>query len=231
MDALLNEWATFQTENKDKIIKENKFVGKEIQYVGGLDISFDKNDNDNACAYLTIVDILDNNKIVYEDYLLCKMNIPYISGYLGFREIPYYKPLLDKIVDNPFYPQVLLVDGSGILHQREFGSASHIGLMCNIPTIGVAKSLLSHDGLNEKVVRAEFKQKCNKKGDYLRLVGDTGIIWGVALKTADNTEKPIYVTIGHMIDLDTAKNVVLKTCNYKNPEPIRNSDIKSKLYF
>jgi deoxyinosine 3'endonuclease (endonuclease V) len=70
-----------------------------------------------------------------------------------------------------------------------------------------------------------------KKGDYIELKGDSGTIWGVALKSCESSEKPIYVTIGHKINLDTAKNIVLKTCLYKIPEPIRNSDIKSKLYF
>lgn len=159
------------------------------------------------------------------------MTIPYISGYLGFREIPHYKKLLDKIVDKEFYPQVLLVDGSGILHQREFGSASHLGFEKDIPTIGVAKTLLTHDGFTEREIKKQFRENCNKKGDYIELKGDTGMIWGLALQSSEQVERPIYVTIGHKISLETAKNIVLKSCIYKTLEPIRNSDIKSKLYF
>ena len=91
--------------------------------------------------------------------------------------------------------------------------------------------MLSHDGLNEKVIREQFKLNCKKKGDFINLVGDSGTVWGVALKSSDSSEKPIYVTIGHRISLEKAMDLVLKTCIYKNPEPIRNSDIKSKLYF
>jgi deoxyinosine 3'endonuclease (endonuclease V) len=68
-------------------------------------------------------------------------------------------------------------------------------------------------------------------GDYVELVGKSNTIWGLALKSSEKTQNPIYVSIGHKISLETAKNLVLKTCLFKNPEPIRNSDIKSKLYF
>lgn len=230
MEERIIEWEAYQLSNKNKIIKEDIIKEEDIKYVGGLDISFDKKDENNACAYLTIYDIT-TNQIVYEDYYLCKMTIPYISGYLGFREIPHYKKLLDKILGKDFYPQVLLVDGSGILHQREFGSASHLGYEFDIPTIGVAKTLLSHDGLTERKIKQQFRENCNKKGDYVELIGDSGTLWGLAIQTGEIVERPIYVTIGHKISLDTVKNIVLKSCVYKNPEPIRNSDIKSKLYF
>jgi len=230
MEERISKWEVYQLSNKDKIIKRDIIKEEDIKYVGGLDISFDKKDENNACAYLTIYDIT-TNKIVYEDYYLCKMTIPYISGYLGFREIPHYKKLLDRIVDNEFYPQILLVDGSGILHKSEFGSASHLGYVVDIPTIGVAKTLLSHDGLREREIKQKFREKCNRKGDYIELKGDSGALWGLALQSCKIVERPIYITIGHKISLETAKNIVLKSCVYKNPEPIRNSDIKSKLYF
>ncbi len=222
-------WINYQLKNKKAIIKSDTFKLEDIKYVGGLDISFDKKDNTKGCAYLTIMNF-DTNEIVYGDHLLCKMTIPYVPGFLGFREIPHYKKLINKIIGKPFFPQILLIDGFGILHQREFGSACHIGYELGIPTIGVAKTLLSVDGLHENNVKKEFKEKCHKKGDFIDLIGTSNQTWGVALKSNDNAVNPIYVSIGHMISLETAKNVVLKTCIYKNPEPIRISDIKSKHY-
>lgn len=230
MERIISDWKSYQLVNKNNIIKVDVIEEKDIRYVGGLDISFDKKNETNACAYISIYD-LNTDQIVYEDYLLCQMTIPYISGYLGFREIPHYKKLLDKIVNKHFYPDVLLIDGSGILHQREFGCASHIGFEYNIPSIGVAKTLLSHDGLNERYIKKIFKENCRIKGDFIELKGYSGNVWGLALQSAEKTERPIYITIGHNISLETAKNIVLRTCIYKNPEPIRNSDIKSKLYF
>jgi deoxyinosine 3'endonuclease (endonuclease V) len=224
------EWQEYQQTHKTDIIQFDVLNKDDIRYVGGLDISFDKSNENKGCAYLTIYDI-HSQSIVYEDYYLCELTIPYISGYLGFREIPHYKHLLDKIIGTIYYPQVLLIDGSGILHQREFGSASHLGYECDIPTIGVTKTLLSHDGLSEYTVKRQFKSNCHKKGDYVSLIGNSGIIWGLALKTSNNTNTPIYVTIGHKISLNTATQIVLQCSKYKIPEPIRNSDIKSKLFF
>ncbi len=224
------EWENIQNTNKHHVITSDTFDINDIIYVGGVDISFDKNDNNLACAYLTIFNI-QTNKIVYEDYLLCTMNIPYISGFLGFREIPQYKQLLLKIKDKSYFPQIILVDGFGILHQREFGSASQLGLELDIPTIGVGKSLCCIDGINKNVVNKLFKSNCKSKGDFVNIVGKTGKNYGVALKSSNDSINPIYVSIGHKISLDTATQIVLKTCLFKNPEPIRNSDIKSKLHF
>jgi deoxyinosine 3'endonuclease (endonuclease V) len=229
MEHFIHNWSFYQCENKHKIIKTDTIALEDVTYVGGLDISFDKKNPNNACAYLTIYDIKCKS-IVYEDYIICQMTVPYISGYLGFREIPHYKKLLDKIVDTDYYPQIILIDGCGILHQREFGCASQLGLELNIPTIGVAKTLLSHDGLQERQIKNEFMNKCSKKGDNIPLIGKSGTIWGSALKSCNETKTPIYVTIGHKIGLNTAIKIVLQACIYKIPEPIRNSDIKSKLH-
>ena len=86
----------YQINNKKAIIRTDVINPRNIKYVGGFDISFDKKDNTKGCAYLTIINI-ETNDIVYEDHLLCKMTIPYVPGFLGFREIPHYKKLIHKI--------------------------------------------------------------------------------------------------------------------------------------
>jgi deoxyinosine 3'endonuclease (endonuclease V) len=218
---------TYQLTHKNFIIKHDTFHINNIRYIGGLDISFDKKNTINACAYLTIFD-LQTQQNIYEDYHLCHMTIPYIPGFLGFREVPEYKILLSKIKDKPFYPDVLMIDGFGILHHREFGSASHLGIELDIPTIGVAKTLLCIDGLNEHIIKQKFREKCENMGDYIELRGTSNRLWGLALKSGEKTQNPIYISIGHKISLETARKLVLQTCLFKNPEPIRNSDIKSK---
>mgnify|MGYP001259544263 CR=1 FL=1 len=204
-----------------------------VRYIGGLDISFDKSSNSRACAYLTVWD-LQTSQVVYEDYIVCNLSIPYISGFLGFREIPQYTKLLDKMKSDPtlskLFPQVLMIDGAGVLHERKFGCACQIGTQYDIPTIGVAKTLMCVDGLNERQVKQDFVNNCKTKSDSIELVGQSGYVYGLALKTALNVINPLYISVGHKISLGTAKKLVLSTCIYKNPEPIRNSDIKSKLY-
>ena len=231
-DTILEEqWKKYQNDNSGKIIEVDTVDISTIRYIGGLDISFDKIDPTKGCAFLSIYD-LDSDKIVYEDHILCNLTIPYISGFLGFREIPEYMKLLNKCkTSNSIYPDVIMIDGFGILHHRCFGSASHIGFDANIPSIGVAKTLLCVDGLEEKTVKADFKASCKNTGDYIKLIGTSGKTYGVAIKSAPLVENPIFVSIGHKISLESAIKLVTLTCKFRVPEPIRNSDIKSKLFF
>lgn len=231
----INKYINSQIANSKLVIKHDIIDKSTIRYVAGLDISFDKSDNERACAFITVYDII-TNKIVYEDYDICKMKIPYISGCLGIREVPKYIKLLNKINNKPFYPNLLMIDGCGILHPREYGSASELGEMLNLPSIGVAKTLMCIDGLDEYIVKKDFKARCKNKGDYILLDGLTiennkKKIYGAAVKSSDKADNPIYVSIGYGISLETAIEFVDKLSFYKIPEPIRNSDIKSKLYF
>lgn len=229
--ASIHLWEEYQRNNASLVICKNPLGFSQIQYIGGLDISFDINDSGRGCSYLTIYDLL-NKTIVNESYNIFSTDIPYISGFLGFREVPQYIQLLDSIKTKPFFPQLLMIDGFGILHHRHFGSASQIGLETGIPTIGVAKTLLHIDGLQENTIKQKFKLECNNRGDFIPLICNDGLTYGAAVKTTDTkgTTNPIYVSIGHKISLPTAIDIVLKTCKYRIPEPIRNSDIKSKLH-
>lgn len=228
-NKITDSWKSYQLTNKNNIVKTDTFNIEDLVYIGGLDISFSKKKENVACAYLTIYNFKEH-KIIHEEYKVCEMKVPYVSGYLGFREIPEYVELLQRVKDKPFYPQLLLVDGCGILHHREFGSASHIGFEINLPSIGVSKTLLCHDGLSERYIKNEFNRKCYNKGDIVELKGRSGGVWGVALKSGNNVTNPIYVSIGHKISLETAIKIVIECSDFRIPEPIRNSDIKSKLY-
>ncbi|QKF93765.1 endonuclease V [Fadolivirus algeromassiliense] len=227
----VDEWSKYQEENAKKIITTDTIPLSSIKYIGGVDISFNKADPSIACGYLTIYDI-DNQKIVYEDYKQIKLTLPYVSGFLGFREMPVYTELLNKIKSNnpEYYPDVIMVDGCGILHQRGFGSASHLGYVHDIISIGIGKTLMCIDGLDEKLTKKEFQEKCKQKGNYIKLIGNSGKVYGVALKGAQDTLNPIYVSVGHKISLESAVDLVTRCCLYRIPEPIRNSDQKSKLY-
>lgn len=222
------EWSQYQIEQSLKIVESDVVDVDTIRFVGGLDISFDTINDNIGVAYLTVYDIVDK-KIVFEDHLKCELLVPYISGFLGFREVDIYRRLIEHVKTKFSKIDVLMIDGFGVLHHRGFGSASHIGLELGIPSIGVAKTLLYVDGLDEKIVKKEFNKKCSNIGDYINLIGNSGRIYGVAYKSAD-CKNPIYVTVGHNISLESAIKIVSRSCIYRIPEPIRNSDIKSKHY-
>jgi deoxyribonuclease V len=136
-----------------------------------------------------------------------KLNFPYIPGFLSFREAPLVLAACQKLSIDP---DLILVDGQGIAHPRRFGIASHLGLLLNIPTIGCAKSRLCG---THALVNAET-------GSYAELI-DNGETIGVVLRTKDDVS-PIYVSIGHKIDLPTAIHWVLECCRgWRLPEPSR----------
>ena len=136
-----------------------------------------------------------------------RLDFPYIPGLLSFRESPIILAACEEL---SITPDLILVDGQGVAHPRRFGLASHLGLFLDVPTIGCAKSRLC--GRHE-VPEVE-------RGSYAELVdGDETI--GVALRTKLGTN-PIYVSVGHKTDLETAIYWVLECGRgYRLPEPTR----------
>ncbi|GAX80745.1 hypothetical protein CEUSTIGMA_g8180.t1 [Chlamydomonas eustigma] len=151
---------------------EGSASGKQVlRLVGGLDISFvkeqgvEESGRDPASSVMAtasthhqlavaalIVLAFPGLEIVYEDYEEVEIATPYVPGYLGFREVPTYMSLIKRVLSTEFAPQVILVDGCGMLHPHGFGSACHLGVLSNLPTIGVAKNLLCIDGLTKDKV-------------------------------------------------------------------------------
>ncbi|MGK6320689.1 endonuclease V [Sphingomonas sp. DT-204] len=134
--------------------------------------------------------------------------IPYVPGYLGFRETPAIVAALRRL---GAMPDLILVDGHGRAHPRRCGIATHLGVVADVSTIGCAKTLLC--GRIEGALGPA-------PGDRAPLV-DRGEVVGVALRTRPRAQ-PIYVSIGHRVSLDTAVSWVLKLCDGRRlPLPIR----------
>mgnify|MGYP001035983736 CR=1 FL=1 len=136
-----------------------------------------------------------------------KLDFPYVPGLLSFREAPLILAACEKLAA---IPDIILVDGQGIAHPRRMGLASHLGLFLDTPTIGCAKSILCgrHQPLGIE------------PGCYAELVDGDEVI-GAAVRTKAGV-KPIYVSIGHKVDLPTAIHWVMECCRgYRLPEPTR----------
>jgi deoxyribonuclease V len=134
-------------------------------------------------------------------------SFPYVPGLLSFRESPLTLAACEKL---SITPDLILVDGQGIAHPRRLGLASHLGLLLNTPTIGCAKSLLC----------GQHEEPGFDTGSYTEVV-DKGETIGVALRTKAGM-KPIYVSIGHKVDLQAAIYWVMNCCRgYRLPEPTR----------
>jgi len=189
-----------------------------LKYIGGVDISADKNDRSKAIASLVILEY-PSFETLHSALLTATLDTPYVPGFLAFREVD---PLLQLISESPIQPQVILVDGNGILHVRGFGLASHLGVLAGIPTIGVGKTVFAVDGITA------FKVKQASKGlgvgEHVELVGNSGKTWGAALRCTEESTNPVIVSVGHMVCLATAIEVVKRCCFYRVPEPIRLAD-------
>ncbi|XP_047335338.1 endonuclease V [Impatiens glandulifera] len=202
-----------------------------LKYVGGVDVSFSKDDPSLACGAFVVFDLV-THQVVYEDYSIVTLEIPYLPGFLAFREAPIFLDLLEKMknVAHPCYPQLLMVDGNGLLHPRGFGLACHLGILADLPTIGIGKNLHQIDGLTQSRVKQLLEANENCDQDYIPLRGDSGCIWGAAIRSTEGSSKPIFVSVGHRISLATAIEMVKLTCQFRVPEPIRQADIRSREY-
>jgi deoxyribonuclease V len=175
------------------------------RFIAGVDVSVERAEG-MATGAVVVLEYPEFN-VVETKVISERIDFPYIPGLLSFREAPVILTACEELTISP---DLVLVDGQGVAHPRRLGLASHLGLFMDTPTIGCAKSRLcgGHD-----VPGAE-------PGDYAELVdGDETI--GVALRTRRGT-KPIYVSVGHKVDLQSAIYWVGECCRgYRLPEPTR----------
>ena len=231
---ILEEWRKEQDNLKQKLIKSdfynfnldsnNNTNITELKYIAGMDISAIKHNPNIAVSALVICD--RNLKIVYEDYNLVKMGEPYIPGFLAFREVKHLVKLINDLKNNhpEYIPQVILVDGNGILHTKGFGLASHLGVLIDIPTIGCSKNVFNVDGISKIKVKEIAKKFLNKGGDHYPLIGDSGEQYGWAFRSNDESTNPMIISLGHKISNETALKIVKLSTIHRIPQPIRFSD-------
>lgn len=188
-----------QLQLSKRIIFEDRLPEK-IRFIAGVDIAYAKDLSISAVAILDY----DSMKLVESQTACCKTRFPYIPTLLSFREIP---PAVLSIGKLRRKPDVFLVDGQGFAHPYRCGFASHLGLVIGKPTVGVAKSWLFGEV-------TEFKRE---DVAYLRHKGE---VVG-AVVTAKRGRKPVYVSVGHMVSLETAIKIVKHcTTQHRIPEPI-----------
>lgn len=197
-----------------KLVK-TECIATRYETAGGLDLSYESPWY-GVGAYVQMD--MDSNSILQVITRRQEIIFPYIPTYLTYRELPVQLALLEKAHAKRQLPDVIFVDGSGILHPRYVGIASQLGVMLNIPTIGVIKKLLY----------GSVPIRGMRKGEVRKIIDpeDARVI-GAAIKTRDRAE-PIYVSVGHGIDLKTAIELVLKLSKHKLPEPIHRAHLASK---
>ncbi len=181
--------------------------GLRARRVAGADISMDRG-SDRGYGGIVVLDA-DSLAEVDRAGAAAELPFPYVPGLLSFRELPVLAGAWEALRTRP---DVLVFDGQGIAHPRRFGLACHGGLLFGVPSVGCAKSLLvgSHGALGEE------------RGAAAELV-HRGEVVGVALRTRAGV-KPVYVSPGHLMDLETAVEIVLRVSpRYREPETTRHA--------
>ncbi len=202
-DVSYDEAVAIQNELRKKVSFTPS--GRSISTVAGADVSFTKNSGTMHAA----VAVLKFPSLEPVEYSIAEeeATFPYIPGLLSFREAPIVAKAFEKLTRRP---DLLICDGQGVAHPRGFGLASHLGLLLEIPSIGCAKSRLC----------GEHGQVGPEVGEYapLKLKGRT---IGAVLRTREDV-KPVFVSVGHMVDLRGAIRMTLRCgAGYRLPEPTR----------
>jgi len=183
--------------------------------VGGVDVSY-PGPHEGVAAY-ALVDTEDG-RLVWSTTVCRRIVFPYITTYLAFRELPILLELIDEVRAGGRMSRVLLVDGSGVLHQRRAGIATHLGVAASVATVGVTKKLLCGrvdlEGLEPQESRPVVFE-------------DRPV--GIALRPTAGSRRPIFISPGHRVNLAFAEGLVRELlAGHRLPEPLYWADRLSR---
>ena len=185
------------------------------QLIAGLDVSVNKM---NEAIAVAVVLSYPELEVIETAKVKGKVDFPYVPGLLSFREVPLTLKACEALNSQP---DLVMVDGQGIAHPRRIGLASHLGLFLDIPTIGCAKSHLY----------GQFLEPGLESGSTSNIFSDEGETIGAVVRTKTGV-KPLFVSVGHQIDLSASIHWVLQCCRgYRLPEPTRLAHLVSKENF
>ena len=178
----------------------------DTRYVAGLDVAYDG--HDLAAAIV----VLDGQSLTEADraIVLGRTTFPYVPGLFAFREIPALLEALDKLTVTP---DLLVCDGQGLAHPRRFGLACHLGVLTDLPSIGIAKTAFV----------GTYDPPGADRGSHSELMLDDAVV-GAVVRTQTEV-KPLFVSVGHRINLATAiAHTLHLTPQYRLPETTRAAD-------
>jgi deoxyribonuclease V len=210
----------FHDFKSDRPLEQLRQVQKTIQrrilirprsripkFVGGVDVAYPS--GGEGIATYALVETA-TGRLVWSTTVRRRVAFPYITTYLSFREIPILLDLLDEVRAADRMAEVLLVDGSGILHHRRAGIAAHLGVVASLPTIGVTKKLLCGSVNIEGMSPGESRPVIQEERPI-----------GIALRPTAGSRRPIFVSPGHRVDLPFCEQLVRQMLTGRRlPEPL-----------
>lgn len=218
MENRLNIESQFIKEQEkllSKIQKQNCVDINKLHYIAGVDLAYWKDNNvEYAVCCIVVIDFQTKN-VVEKKSSKGMITVPYIPGCLAFREIQLVLETVELLEHNI---ELYVFDGNGYLHPRHMGLATQAGILLDKPSIGVAKSYF-------KVENTDYIEPENEKFAYEDIIIKNEV-YGRVARTHKNV-KPIFLSVGNKIDLDTAMQVIINTTSDEShiPIPTRLADI------
>jgi len=159
-----------------------------------------------------------DGNVVFRAVIRRPAAFPYISTLLAYRELPAYEELLNRLRAEGHEPELLMIDGSGVLHPREAGIAVHFGVLADLPAIGVSKTLLFG--------RCDT---ADMRPDESRPIVVEDEVRGVAYRPSESSRKCVFVSPGHRCDVGFAERWVRRlSVGRRLPEPLYWADRLSR---
>jgi deoxyribonuclease V len=205
---LVEDWKAEQAKRRAMVRTEP--LSPLPRFVAGADGAFSA--DKKSIFVVALVWDREEKRVVEISRVREPLSIPYVPGFLSFREGPAVLKAVRQL-KHPF--GALCIDGQGVAHPRRCGIACHVGVELDVPTVGVAKSVLV----------GEFKDPKKKAGSTSPLVHkDEEVGW--ALRTCDGV-RPVFISVGHRVDLSTARDLAMAcVIKCRIPEPTRQADIE-----
>jgi deoxyribonuclease V len=203
------EAVQLQNELRGLVVTEDAF--SRVSAVAGVDVSVRNNTTTAGIVVLSFPDLEPVENVVEQG----KITFPYVPGLLTFREGPVILAAFEKL---QAIPDIAMFDGQGIAHPRRFGIACHIGVLLDLPSIGVGKTRLT----------GHYTEPKDKPGSTSPLT-DHGEVIGSVVRTKAGVT-PVFISTGHKVSLNSAVNLTLQsTTRYRLPEPTRQAHMLAGL--
>ncbi|MDE6665125.1 MAG: endonuclease V [Ruminococcus sp.] len=212
------EFLDIQNSLREKISLEDSFDIENIKTVAGVDLAYWTKDGQEYAVCCIVVTDFRTHEVFEKQQYSGKIEVPYIAGFLAFRELPL---VLETVKKLNISPDLFMFDGNGFLHPRHMGIATHASFYLKKATVGVAKSYYRvRDGL-------DYAEPDLQAGSFTDIVCDDEV-YGRVLRTHDGV-KPVFVSAGNFISLDTATKITMKLVGKEShvPIPTRLADLET----
>lgn len=214
------EYTAIQNELKQGISLCDSFELSAVKTVAGVDLAYWQNGGEECAVCCIVVIDADTRKVIEKKHFSGKIEVPYMPGFLAFRELPLVLKTADLLETSP---DIFVFDGNGYLHPRHMGIATHASFYLDKPTVGIAKTYFRVDK------QTDYIEPENEAGSYTDIVIG-GEVYGRALRTHKDV-KPVFVSVGNHISLDTACELAMRLTDKEShiPIPTRLADLETHI--